>query len=188
LFYLASATSRSECGSGARFANAPAIHEENKMTKFLKGFGFCLALAMSGVTLSGCAALKEAAAKQQRLDEKTRAYVHQKPLAEVWPEARKLLFEAGFEVKDQERSDYLAMETLPKLTGEGSEKYLVQGIKVDEGSKCRVEFTKLSNWHKQTSSDRDFDMEYELIKRLDPSAAAKIKSEADTLGTKVSSK
>jgi hypothetical protein len=56
----------------------------------------------------------------------------------------------------------------------------VQGIKVDETS-CKVQFTRLSGpvGENTTRTARDLEMEWQLLRRIDPQVAVQIEGEAD---------
>jgi hypothetical protein len=142
-----------------------------------------LALACAGPTVAGCAAMRAAGARHEHIESQTQEYVYQKPLSQVWPQARQLLFEEGFEVKD---TDSTTAETEWKKGDSGRARYLLSGIEVDEGS-CRVQFTKDEQYKTDSgwsSSDpeRDLGMEWKLIKKVDPDGARKIEADADAKG------
>lgn len=143
-----------------------------------------LAVVTASPNLVGCAALRASGARSKHIDAQTRDYVYQQPLNKVWPQARQLLFSEGFSVKD---TDSTTAETEWKKVGDSRERYLLSGIEVDEGT-CRVQFT-LDEQYKSSDggwgdsrTKRDIDLEWKLLKQVDPEAARKIESEADAAG------
>ena len=138
-------------------------------------------------TTVGCAAMRAASAKHRHIRSQAEQFVYQKSITEVWPQARQMLFEKGLQVRDTGEAGTLTLETdwLSDNAG-GSSRYLVQGIKVDEAT-CKVQFTKATkrsapNGQTSTSSDRDVDAEWDLIKRVAPEKAVEIESEAELKG------
>src|SRR5207249_1902913 len=106
------------------------------------GSGAVLALALGLGLAAGCASLKGYQAKHQYIKDQTRTHVYAKPIAVVWPEVRKLLFEKGWKTKDSDTGNSFALETEEKKDGDEMVRYLVTGTKVDESS-CRIEFTRV---------------------------------------------
>jgi uncharacterized lipoprotein len=106
--------------------------------------------------------------------------VYAKPAGEVWPVARQLLFEKGYEVKNTGEGGTLTAESEWKYDGKNRSRYLVQVNTVDP-SHCKVVFTKMEGERKSTTTDssRDVGTEWELIQRVEPERAAEIKAEAE---------
>jgi len=143
--------------------------------------------AAIGFTLliSGCAAMRGMSAKHAYIEQETEKHVYQKPLKEVWPQARQLLFSAGYQVKDTDASN---AETEWKIDGNRRERYLVSGIEVG-ATQCKVQFMKSSEQQmsgKWTSdgAERDLKLEWELIKHVEPEDYSKIETEAEARGKK----
>jgi hypothetical protein len=146
---------------------------------------FALALALT--LAAGCASLRGYQAKQQYIKDQTRSHVYARPIATVWPEVRKLLFEKGFKTKDSDSGNSFALETEEKKDGEEMIRYLVTGTKVDEGA-CRVEFTRVATGKVgRPATERDLDMEWTLLRRVEPDSGQKIEGEAVAVGEKAKS-
>jgi hypothetical protein len=96
---------------------------------------------------------------------------------------RKILFEKGFQAKDSDTGSSFSLETESQTADGKMVRYLVQGVKVDDSS-CRVEFTKMSSGAKGTSSNRDLEMEWQLLERADAASAQQIKTAAEAEGNK----
>jgi hypothetical protein len=129
---------------------------------------------------AGCATFRGASARHQYIESQSRDYVYAKPAGEVWPAARAMLFEKGYEVKNTGEGGTLTAESEWKYDGKNRSRYLIQVNPVDEGH-CKVVFTKLEGDRKSTSTDstRDIGTEWELIQRVEPERAAEIKAEAE---------
>ncbi len=146
-----------------------------------------LAMVLGIGLTTGCATLKGYQAKQQYIKDQTRTHVYARPIATVWPEVRKLLFEKGFKTKDSDSGNSYALETEEKKEGEEMIRYLVTGTKVDD-STCRVEFTRVATGTVgRAATERDLDIEWTLLKRVEPDAGQKIESEAVAVGEKAKS-
>lgn len=135
-----------------------------------------LAFALAFVTVSGCASMRANSARQAYIERATEAYVHKKSLETVFPEARKILFEYGYQVRD---SNDNSLETEWGTDGTTERRYLVTATKVTGG--YRVHFTRneLRSQSSQQTTSRDLDMEWVLIQRLDRPYAEKVEQEAD---------
>jgi hypothetical protein len=147
---------------------------------FRRGFVQGLAVACLVGLLSGCASLRAAGAKHKYIESHVESYVYDKPLTTVWPDARQLLFSKGYSVKD---TDAQSAETEWKVEGSYRVRYLLTGTPVSETS-CRVQFMKDEqsnsggNWG-TSQPERDLGLEWELLQKVSPEAAGKIKSEAE---------
>jgi len=135
------------------------------------------ALVIAG---GSCEALRAGAAKSSYIDDQTRQHVYAQSIAQIWPGVRQLLFERGFEVRDSDVAGSFAIETAPSLGYDGKTRvdYLILGTKISEAS-CRVEFTKRETGPTGIRSQRDLDLEWVLLQRVDPQSAARIESEAN---------
>jgi hypothetical protein len=141
------------------------------------------AVAVAGM---GCASLKAFQARQQYIQDQTRAHAYAKPIAAVWPEVRKLLFEKGFKTKDSDTGNSFSLETEEKKEGDSKVRYLVLGTKLDEAS-CKVEFTRMGAGVLGPTSERDLDLEWALLRRVEPEAGERIEHEASAAGEKTKS-
>ena len=157
----------------------------NKLVKTLLGL-VAVGLVAS---LLACASMKAASAKQNYIHSQTSKHVYDKPCQQVWPDARSMLFELGYSVKDTGEGTARTVETEWKTERHSStssnyysNRYLVQGIqKGENGEKCKVRFTRNTRQSDgDVTSSRDLDMEWKLLQRVNPSRAAAIQSEAET--------
>ena len=129
--------------------------------------------------LSGCASMRAASAERQFIDRETTAYVHVKPLEEVFPEARKILFTQGYQVRDATET---SLETEYSVQRDHEIRYLVTATQEGEG--WRIHFTK-DDVNKDTSyvnTERDLELEWLLIQRVDPTWAKGVKADAQAAG------
>jgi hypothetical protein len=142
-------------------------------------------LLLLGLFLAaGCASMKAYQARQQYIKDQTSTHVYAKPMAEVWPEVRKLLFEKGWKTKDSDSGSSFALETEEKKDGAEMVRYLVTGTKLNEAS-CKVEFTRVATGAVgRAASERDLDLEWVLLKRVEPQSGTKIESDAVAVGEK----
>lgn len=129
----------------------------------------------------GCAAMRGMSAKHAYLEQETQAHVYKQPLKVIWPQARQILFERGFEVKDTDASN--AETEWKDSADKEQERYLLSGIEVSD-SECKVQFTKATqhktgNEWSSSGSERDLKAELDLIQKADPEAYAKIQAEGD---------
>jgi hypothetical protein len=131
---------------------------------------------------SGCAAMRAAAARQAYINNQTSGHVYAQPVAAVWPAARQLLFEAGYQVKDTGEGS-MTLET-EWLAGQNNQftRVLAQGIAIDD-THAKVQFTRLTrNANMNPESSRALDLEWELIQRADPDSASQIQTAANAKG------
>ena len=138
--------------------------------------------------VSGCTALRQNAARQRYIHTQLEDMKYARPLSEVWPNVRQILFERGYQVRDSShhRGAY-AVETEELWTYSGASgtgtRYLVQGVTLEDGS-SKVIFTRqqTSSFEGRigsTQSSRDFDLEWELLQRVNPSYASEIDYNAE---------
>ncbi len=148
----------------------------NRIVRLASGATFAALL----VGQVGCASFRAASAKHAYVEKQTASHVYSKPLAEVWPAARKMLFSGGYEVKDTDASN---AETEWKVEKNHRTRYLLSGIAVDDGS-CRIEFTRAEEQQDKGTwsaldTDRDLKMEHDLIEQVEPDRAKQIDAEAE---------
>ena len=142
--------------------------------------GMWLALSALLLSLSGCAALRAAAARNAHVSERTTQHVYAAPLVAVWPEARALLFEMGYTVRDTGEAGGMTLETEWLLEGDKATRFLVQGISV-QANMSKVHFT-LAVKDPETgamATERSWEAEWRLIQRIDPASAMQIRAEAE---------
>ncbi len=154
-----------------------------------------IAAILSLAVLSGCASMRQYAARQEFIMKKTLQHEYEMPLAQVWPQARTILFEMGYEVKDTGEGGSYTLATEWRHESMETVRYLVQGVNTGSDS-CKVLFTRAikgttgggfsgnTNYGSSSSqqSNRDWQVEWNLIQRADPQAAAQINSGADIAG------
>jgi hypothetical protein len=139
-----------------------------------------MSLAMLG---GGCAAMRGMSAKHAYREQQTQNHVYKQPLKTIWPQARQLLFEQGFEVKDTDGSNAETEWKVDPTNSKQRNRYLLSGVEVSD-AECKVQFTKATefqeggNWGSQ-QSERDLGLEFDLIKKADPDAYAQIEAEGD---------
>jgi hypothetical protein len=105
-------------------------------------------------------------------------FTHNQPLEQVWAAARVLLFESGFQTRDAGGGYYLETEWSSEPNSKIRYRYMLTGVA--QGTGCTVYFTKdTENSSGSASTGRDYAMEWELVKRVDPQRAAKISSDAE---------
>lgn len=153
-----------------------------KMLRLKHLFVFLLLGALL-IGMSACAAMKGAQARTAYIQDAVQNYVYDKECEKVWPDARELLFEQDYSVKDTGEAATMTVETEWRHTDSGSSKYLVQGTAPQEGQ-CDVRFNKKSRSDTSTSStnSEDHDMAWELLQRVEPEVAAEIEKEAEAEG------
>ncbi|MCP3168869.1 hypothetical protein [Myxococcus qinghaiensis] len=154
--------------------------------------------ALCLTTAAGCAGRR----REAFLHDKTRTHVYRKPIAEVWPQALALLKEKGYSLRVgtqgfEATSEWL-MHGAPSSLGTTQVRYHVKGTERGPGQ-CAIEFHKqLATETKSASSggrsqelndpgvradggniNRDAEMEWELLQKVDAESAATLRAEAD---------
>jgi uncharacterized lipoprotein len=154
-------------------------------------------LFASALLAAGCAAKR----REAYLQDKTREHVYSKPLNDVWPQARMLLKEKGFSLRETPGSYEIATEWLqtspPSTLGTSFTRYLVRG-KQPSAESSTVEFLRQNRVEagagavhsgtgerqagsgtNTTNLERDLEMEWELLQRVDPEGAKALTTEAE---------
>lgn len=137
--------------------------------------------------LAGCAGSRPVD-RDAFIREQMAALVLPRPITEVWPLARELLSEQGFNgVDDPETLQYESEwrePTAPERFAGKLVRYHAQGIRLPE-FRCRVVFTRFVRNKEMgrgptelSEGTRDFEMELMLYKKVDPDAAAMLEREA----------
>ncbi|MBU8899375.1 hypothetical protein DRW03_10030 [Corallococcus sp. H22C18031201] len=148
--------------------------------------------------LSGCAAHRQ----QAFLEDKAGTHVYRKPIAEVWPEALAILKARGYSFRTG-KEGYEAVTHELQLSAASSlgttfGAYMIRGKEHGPGQ-CSVEFWKRERSETRAAADtqgrgpdlsespggvsnaqgkRDLEVEWELLQKVDPDAAASLKAEA----------
>jgi len=144
-------------------------------------------LALALLALAGCAGPRPMD-RDAFVREQMAAMVLPRPITEVWPMARELLSEQGFNgVDDPETLQYESEwrePTAPERFSGKLVRYHAQGIRLPEGH-CRVVFTRFVRGKElgrgpvePSEGTRDFEMELMLYKKVDPDAAALLERQA----------
>lgn len=152
-----------------------------------------LSLALVSL-LAGCAAIRGATARRRHIEDATRGHVYNRPLDQVWGQARQLLFERGYTVRDSGEGGSHQAETEWKQEGRDRRaRYLLSGMPTGD-DKAQVQFTRAEEqlekgggWS-SLGTERDLDMEYELIRRVEPEQASVIEADADKAKLEAESK
>lgn len=132
----------------------------------------------------GCASMRAASARSNYIHNATEAHVYQNTCDQIWPQARQLLFNEGFEVKNTGEGGGMTLETEWKYRqGDAPIRYLVQSVEPSPGQ-CQVMFSMniRETAERSASTGRDLDIEWELLQQADPAAAAQISQEAEIRG------
>jgi hypothetical protein len=159
---------------------------------FKKAMMLGLALAV----VSGCAGMRAAQARQSSLQNAMNNNMMTAAPDQVLAMARLVLVERGFAPKDVGQG---VLETDPKSSSSSSWskggsssyeswKYVVTAMVVGNGTKLVVMRNSQSSNSGMTSSSsnsksvRDYEMELEILRRIDPASASRIESDADRAG------
>ena len=138
-----------------------------------------IVLATLIALISGCASMRAASAERRYIERATANYVHKRSLDAVLPEARKLLFEKGFQVRD---SDGRSLETEYQQSRDSDVRYLVTSTKSGNGWKVHFTIDEVDARSDRAQTKRDLDMEWQLIGRVDRAWYNKTQREADAAG------
>jgi hypothetical protein len=160
-----------------------------------------LVVASLALTTAGCAGRR----REAFLHDKARDHVYRKPVAEVFPQALALVKEKGFSFRAGkegfEASTEWLMQGAPSSLGTTYARYLVRGVQKGPGQ-CSVEIWKqLSNESRGADNttgrpnevteapprpdtgnfNRDMELEWELIQRVDNESASALKAQAEKI-------
>jgi hypothetical protein len=145
-----------------------------------------VAVAAAALSTTGCAGMRAAAAKSKFIENAVQQHTYQKPCNDIWGAARTMLFARDFQVKSADAAAGLTLETEWKTTSNGnmvsSSRYLFQGSAPQPGA-CQVSATAATkNQNGNTSMNRDWRMEWDLLKQVDIPAAQRIEADATAAG------
>ena len=129
-----------------------------------------------GLSSLACAGMQRASDRQRYIERELTKHVYTQPIENVMPHARKLLFKQGFQVRDTSET---TMETEYLQNGNYEDRYLVTAMRAGNGWKVEITLDRVNQRNGRAQSERDFDMEWELLKHADPRTAHKIDREAD---------
>lgn len=135
---------------------------------------------------TGCSTIRAAMARDKYMKSAVMDHTYQRPCGDVWAAARTLLFARDFQVKSADGAAGLTLETEWKREGKGkdarSARYLFQGT-APTPETCRVQATAaVKALTGETEMERDWQMEWDLIKQVDTAEAQRIESEARAAG------
>lgn len=136
--------------------------------------GLVLALA-----LSACASMQRQSLINSYVDQQITAYEYSTNFAQLWAEARSLLFNRGYQVRDSGNGYVVETEWVGTNAGY-LRRYLVTGYPLENGrSRIQFDYNERSNDSNSYSrSGRDLEIEAELIQRLEPQSWQNINSQA----------
>ncbi|MCY1030557.1 hypothetical protein OV207_03740 [Corallococcus sp. BB11-1] len=160
-----------------------------------------LVVSALALAFTGCAARRQ----QAYLEDKALGHVYRKPLAEVWPEALALVKDKGFSVMQgkggfEAQTEWLQTSAASSL-GTSFARYLVRGYERGPGQSA-IEFRRQDRSEARAADNtdgrptapgetatgpnnsqmrRDTELEWELLQKVDPDAAAALKAEAKKL-------
>lgn len=144
-----------------------------------------LAALLTGAPfVSGCAALRAAAAQQEVVHARTSSHVYRMPCASAWPAVRGWLFEQGFQVRPY-ADTALIVETEWRIETTGSQgryvRYLAQAA-APAPDACQLMLFKARQQGTSQYTERDLDAEWIILQRLDPAGAQQIADDANRAG------
>ena len=145
-----------------------------------------VALAALALSSTGCAGMRAAQARSKFIQNAVMAHTYQRPCNDIWGAARTMLFARDFQVKSADAAAGLTLETEWKVTTTGSSmsssRYLFQGSAPTAGQ-CQVSATQARKSQQgSTSMNRDWQMEWDLLKQVDIEAAQRIETDATAAG------
>ncbi|HSP78753.1 MAG TPA: hypothetical protein VLQ93_09505 [Myxococcaceae bacterium] len=154
-----------------------------------------LVVVAAAVLVTGCAATR----RQAYIQEKASQYVYGKPLAEVWPQVRTLLQQKDLPLREAPGTYEIATDWhqvgAPSTLGTSFVRYLVRGREAGP-ARSAVEVFRQNRTvsgpgamdsrtgqaqeigNDTTSMQRDHELEWELLQRVDPEGAQALEAEA----------
>lgn len=145
----------------------------------MRNFMFLLSILFVFVSVTGCASMRQNSAREAHINRGVKSYVHTQGVSRVFPEARKILFEHGYQTRD---SDRMTLETEWGHDGYNTEiRYLVVAQQVSGGHQIHFMKNELKDGERRPTVTRDLDMEWTLIQRVDPQFTSQLQAEADAV-------
>jgi len=163
-----------------------------------RSIGSASLLLFAALLATGCTAAR----REAFIQDKTRDYVYRKPIAEVWPQVRTLLKEEGFSLMEAPGGFEITTEWLqvgaPSSLGTSYARYLARGRQPNPGM-TQVEFLRQNRTETRSASapafaadqptgpgtggnlQRDLELEWKLMQRVDPEAARSFKAESEKI-------
>src|SRR5215211_7069894 len=119
------------------------------------------------IAAGGCAGMRAAQAKDAHMPQAAQSHTCQHACTGRWGSARTMLFAQDYQVKSADAAAGVTLETEWKAKKHGSDRYLFQGTAPTPAS-CKVVATKaIKNAKGDTQMERDWHMEWNLIKQVD---------------------
>jgi hypothetical protein len=145
-----------------------------------------VAMAIVAMSVSGCAAMRAAAARDKFIQNAVMGHTYAQPCGQIWAAARTMLFARDFQVKSADAAAGLTLETEWKTQSNGnmvnSTRYLFQGS-APTPEQCQVSATAATkNQNGNTQMNRDWRMEWDLLKQVDITSAQRIETDAQAAG------
>ena len=144
---------------------------------------FALAVALCSLSM-GCAALRQASYKEDYIHQQMQNYAYHTSMDNLWSAARTLLFKHGYYVREG-RHGY-QMETDWAIGDRSTvlRRYLVTGYQNADGSNS-IHFDYYEEIQNPgnppyTRSDRDYELEYELLRMIDSQSWAQVENAAES--------
>lgn len=149
---------------------------------------FACSLLAGAALLGGCASMRASQARANSLHSAVAAHTYAMPCAQVWPTARQVLFEAGYQVRGTGEAQTMTLETESSTGADGNggmvtTRLLVQGLQTADNG-CQVAFTRNTQraapgQRPIVESGRDHEFEWALVQRADPAAAQRYRQQGD---------
>lgn len=145
-----------------------------------------VAMAIVAMTVSGCAAMRAASARDKFIQNAVMGHTFQQPCGQLWAAARTMLFARDYQVKSADAAAGLTLETEWKTQANGNmvtmTRYLFQGS-APTPETCQVSATAATkNQNGNTNMSRDWRMEWDLLKQVDIGTAQRIEADAHAAG------
>ena len=151
--------------------------------KWLFRLRVCVLAFVTIVSVVGCASLLRASYKDDYIQSQLESYVYNEDFGLVWGQARSLLFERGYQVRDAREGRFLETDWLwTDTTQNERRRYMVSGFGSSQG--FAVQFQYVRELHNPgvapyTENRRDYDLEYVLLKRVNKRAWQSIETAAE---------
>lgn len=143
---------------------------------------YLFAVVFLSLSLIACATLRAQQARSAHINDRTAQHVYDVDCTSLMLDVREMFFERGYSTHAFSEGD-TTLETDWHEIRDGDppfsrERHLTQCFTVDDGT--RIEITR--NYdppERSLSTDRDLDMEWAVLQRVDPDTAHEIAREAD---------
>jgi hypothetical protein len=137
------------------------------------------ALIALALAFAACATIRAARIRHQALEAKTERYRFERAPIEVWSATKEVLSARGFQAKDSGEPGTFALETDWKFDNTSRTRYVAEVTADDDGVRLEIDKDTSFKDGLSTTRARDLDLELEVIRALDPDAAARIQLEAN---------